>query len=80
MRTNCLDLIPYFVRQSDGMRNAFDEKKRRRSVGSVELDVFNPAKAVGKSLPRLDVFHAIQLERVGHFAKNAFYGFQSFAR
>src|SRR5713101_6096960 len=77
--TNRFDLISDFVSEADRMRYRFDQDERRRSMRGVELDVFNAAQAIDERLPRLDIFHAIQFERVGHFAKNAIGRFQSFA-
>ena len=77
--TNGLDLVSNFVPESDMVRNRFDENERRRSVRSVELDVFNAAESIDKRLLRFDIFHAIQFEGVGHLAKNALGRFQSFA-
>ncbi len=77
MLTNDFDLVSDFVPQSDTVRDRLDENERRRSVRSVELDVFDAAEPIDKWLLRLDVFHPIQLERIGHFAKNALTHFQS---
>jgi len=48
-------------------------------IGSVELHIFQAAKARGKGLTRFQVLHPIKLERVGHSAENAFGNFKAFA-
>src|ERR1700736_2149474 len=78
--TNGFDLVSNFVSQPDMMRDGFDENERRRGIRSVELDVFDAAQSIEKRLPGLNVFHAIQLEGVDQFAKNALAHFQSFVR
>ena len=69
--TNRFDLVSDLVPETDLMRDRLDEHERRRSVRSVELDSFDAAQSIDKRLMGLDVFHPIQLEGIGHFAKNA---------
>src|ERR1700730_1690717 len=77
--TNCFDLVSDLVPETDPVRDRLDEHERRRSGRSVELDSFGTAQSIDKRLVGRDVFHPIQLERIGHLAKNARARLQSFA-
>jgi hypothetical protein len=78
--TDDFDLIANLVGKPDGVRDRFDENEWRRRVGGIHLDVLHAEQSIQKRLSRLDVFHTVQFQRVGHLAKNTFRDFQSLAR
>src|SRR6266404_3621997 len=53
-------------------RDGVDRDKGRGNVGRIYLDIFQPNKAIQKRLACFQIFYAIELQGVGHFAENAF--------
>ena len=78
--SNRLHLIANFVRQADLLRNSLDQHERRRRIGSVELDILDPAEPIKEGLLSPDVFDPIKFERVGHLTEDALRRFQTFVR
>ena len=68
---NDLDLIAYFVCESNAGRHSFDEDKWRRRVRRIHLHILNANHSGKKRLARFDIFYPIQFECLGDFAKNA---------
>ena len=77
---NDLDLIAYFVCESNAGRHSFDEDKWRRRVRCIHLHILNANHSGKKRLACFDIFHPIQFECLGDFAKNPGRDFKALSR
>src|SRR5207248_7488822 len=71
LHANVFDGITNFVCEADLLRHRLDDHDRGGDIGGTDVDIFDAENALPKRLASFQILHAIKLEGIGHFVKDA---------